>query len=177
MVDVNLQVWGDDWAEPLDHLTATMSLPGLAAPGEVFVWGHPATVAGTTNLGTDRVQPSLEASNIPPGQFVEMRVMFPRRLLTSTAGATVIDGQPRSGHHRRGGTGGGCRPPPGRPDRALVIGLGAVDLRPRRDRVAYIYFRYGREPRVDYDREYEQEPPTDLPPAEVGAAPHPGPDR
>ena len=27
----------------------------------------------------------------------------------------------------------------------------------------------GREPQVDYDREYEQEPPTDLPPAEVGA--------
>ena len=32
-----------------------------------------------------------------------------------------------------------------------------------------VYFRYGKEPAVDYDREYEQEPPTDLKPAEVGA--------
>ncbi len=32
-----------------------------------------------------------------------------------------------------------------------------------------VYLRYGREPRVDYDREYEQEPPTELSPAEVGA--------
>ena len=35
--------------------------------------------------------------------------------------------------------------------------------------VIYIYLRYGKEPRVAYDREYEQEPPSDLPPAEVGA--------
>ncbi|MGH8927989.1 MAG: DUF2207 domain-containing protein [Acidimicrobiia bacterium] len=32
VVDVNLQVWGDEWGEPLDRLTATMSLPPGAAP-------------------------------------------------------------------------------------------------------------------------------------------------
>jgi uncharacterized membrane protein len=32
-----------------------------------------------------------------------------------------------------------------------------------------IYLRYGREPKVDYDRKYEQEPPTDHSPAVVGA--------
>ena len=41
---------------------------------------------------------------------------------------------------------------------ALSLGVGSL-----------VYFRYGREPKVDYDREYEQEPPTDLKPAEVGA--------
>jgi uncharacterized membrane protein len=97
-----------------------------------------------------------------------MRVVFPRRLLTSTSGATVIEGnrgsdiiaeeeQAAAADRRRAGL-----------IRALVIGLGLLTFGPGLIGVIYIYFRYGREPRIDYDREYEQEPPTDLPPAEVG---------
>ncbi|MGH9895787.1 MAG: DUF2207 family protein, partial [bacterium] len=54
--------------------------------------------------------------------------------------------------------------------RAAVIGLGLLTFLPGLLGVAYIYFRYGREPGLSgYDREYEQEPPSELPPAEVGA--------
>ena len=54
--------------------------------------------------------------------------------------------------------------------RAAVIGLGLLTFLPGLVGVAYIYLRYGREPGLaGYDREYEQEPPSELPPAEVGA--------
>ncbi|MEX0699912.1 MAG: DUF2207 domain-containing protein, partial [Acidimicrobiia bacterium] len=169
VVDVYLQVWGDEWKEPLDQLTASMTLPGPAVPGDALVWGHPASVAGSTSLGSDQARPTLEASNIPPGQFVEMRVVFPRTLLTSTTGAAVIQGDRLEdirneelelveADQRRAGL-----------VRALAIGLLALIFLPGLIGVIYIYFRYGREPAITYDREYEQEPPSDLPPAEVGA--------
>ncbi|HJR86114.1 MAG TPA: DUF2207 domain-containing protein, partial [Acidimicrobiia bacterium] len=170
VVDVYLQIWGDEWETTLDQLTASMQLPGPAGTGDVYIWGHPASVTGSTSLGADGIRPSLVAENVPPGQFVEMRVVFPRELLSSTAGATVIGGNrladilaeeeaEAARDRRRAGL-----------IRAAVIGLGLLTFLPGLIGVAYIYFRYGREPAVPgYDREYEQEPPTELPPAEVGA--------
>ena len=169
VVDVNLQVWGDQWPVGLDRLNARMVLPAGAVPGEVLVWGHPYGVDGSTSLGGDGVSPTLEARNIPAEQWVEMRVVFPRRLLTSGTGALVVSGdgldrilaeeqafaadaEAAAAAARTGAlVGAGLM-------LVLVLGLGGL-----------VYLRYGREPRVDYDREYEQEPPSELTPAEVGA--------
>ncbi|MDH4308264.1 MAG: DUF2207 domain-containing protein, partial [Acidimicrobiia bacterium] len=92
VVDVNWKVWGEEWEVDLVSLTASMALPGQAAEQDVRVWGHPASVRGTVDLGPDGVSPRLEASLVPAGQFTEMRVVFPRSILSSTAGATVIEG-------------------------------------------------------------------------------------
>ena len=169
VVDVFLQVWGEEWDSSLDQLSASMQLPGQLSTGEVLIWGHPSSVAGETSLGADGIRPTLTASNVPSGQFVEMRVVFPRPLLTSTAGASVVSGdrladiraeedaeiardQCRAGLVRAG-----------------LLALTALTFLPGLLGALFIYFRYGREPRPNYDREYEQEPPSDLPPAEVGA--------
>ncbi|HDL50356.1 MAG TPA: DUF2207 domain-containing protein, partial [Actinobacteria bacterium] len=166
VVDINLQVWGDQWKGGLDSLTATMTLPDT--PSDVRVWGHPASVNGTTSLGADGASPALEASGIPAQQFVEMRVVFPRSALTSISGATEIagDGLPRilteeeaeAARASRDRTAG----------RLLAIALVVITFVPALSAVAWLYLRYGREPRVAYDREYEQEPPSDDPPVIVG---------
>ncbi len=70
-----------------------MVLPGEAEKGAVKVFGHPASVSGKTSLSPDKISPRLVASDVPPGQFVEMRVVFPRELLTSTSGAKVEPGE------------------------------------------------------------------------------------
>src|SRR5215210_4506275 len=89
VVDVYWQVWGDEWGEPLGSLEATLVLPGGAGEGDsVKVFGHPSSVSGKTSLGPDKGSPTLIASDVPAGQFVEMRVVFPRELLSST-GARV----------------------------------------------------------------------------------------
>ena len=54
------------------------------------VWGHPAWVRGEVRK-TPRAA-LLQAFDVPPKQFVELRTVFPRSLLQSTAGARVVDG-------------------------------------------------------------------------------------
>ena len=92
VVDVYWQAWGEEWQEPLGSLVATMTLPGDPRKGEVKVFGHPASVNGQTSLGPDKASPTLVAIDVPAEQFVEMRVVFPRELLSSTGGATVRQG-------------------------------------------------------------------------------------
>jgi uncharacterized membrane protein len=183
VVDVYWQVWGDEWQEPLGSLEATMALPGDASKGEVKVFGHPASVSGKTSLGPDgippdgippdgispdRVSPTLVASDVPAGQFVEMRVVFPRELLSSTGGARVEPGdglqeimdeeaaEARS-EARRAWL---MRLQPLFGLLLVVVSVGAM---------AFVYLRYGREPKVDYAERYEREPPTNDPPAVIGA--------
>ncbi|MDH3517530.1 MAG: DUF2207 domain-containing protein, partial [Acidimicrobiia bacterium] len=169
VVDVNLQVWGDQWAVGLDRLEARMHLPGSPAQGEVLVWGHPFGVEGSISLGDGGVSPFLQASGISPEQWVEMRVVFPRRILEAVSGATVAGGAGLPVILDEETAFAGDAEEAARATRvglawgvaiaiSIVLGLGGLT-----------YFRFGREPRIEYDREYEQEPPSDLSPAEVGA--------
>jgi uncharacterized membrane protein len=177
VVDVNLKVWGDQWPVGLSTLGASVALPGEAQGPRYRVWGHPRRVEGTVER-----RPTvslLTASNVPPKQFVEMRVVFPRRLVSSTAGARVV--------HRPGLASIVAE------EQAVVDRYengrrkvrDALDHLPRT--IAYllllavgpalllillVWLVYGREPRTGYDREYEQEPPTNLPPALVPALLH-----
>jgi uncharacterized membrane protein len=84
-IDVYWQVWGDQWDFGLDHLTATFTDPALeprpdggeATPeSPSAIWGHPREVEGRDFLepGVARI----EADDILPKQFVEMRVLVPR---------------------------------------------------------------------------------------------------
>ena len=67
VVDVNLKVWGDQWAEPLDRLVAVET-----APGKILrAWGHPVWVRGDVELTGTRA--TLRAVAVPAHQFVELR--------------------------------------------------------------------------------------------------------
>lgn len=169
VVDVNYQVWGGNWAVGVDNLRAEIILPDGAQPDDVRVWGHPYAVAGTTSPGTDRISPSLEASSIPPEQFVELRAVFPASLLASTSGATVIpeDGLESILAEERQFAEDASAAAAARRTALIVAVVLALVLILGVGGAFYWYF--GREPEPDYDREYEQEPPSDLTPAEVGA--------
>ena len=103
VVDVNLQVWGDEWPVAVSDLRAEMELPRpIALTGTRYrVWGAPEWVRGVVDR--TRTGTTLRAVNVPSGQFVEMRTVFPRRLLTSTRGARVVDGNGFAGDRRRAG--------------------------------------------------------------------------
>jgi uncharacterized membrane protein len=167
IVDVEFQVWGGEWEVPVQRVTATLSLPSGLSEGDVLIWGHPRTVDGTVSLGDDGISPSLQTGRVPAGQFVEIRVLIPRSTLTSTASATVIDGSGLDdivAEENRDARVEQLR------SRAIAIltfiGVLALFL-PATLATAIIFWRYGREPRVAYDREYEQEPPSDDPPAMI----------
>ena len=86
VVDVNLQVWGDEWEVGLDQLTAAM-----IAPGDVLrAWGHPVGVRGDVTIDGPRVD--LRAERIPAASSSSCARVVPRRFFTSTAGMQVVDG-------------------------------------------------------------------------------------
>ncbi|MDQ3781965.1 MAG: DUF2207 domain-containing protein, partial [Actinomycetota bacterium] len=166
VVDVNLQVWGEEWDTGVDRLTATFTYPGAVAAGEVRVFGHPSTVAGETSLGADGLTPTLSASDVPTRQFVEMRVVLPRAVLTSTDGASVIAGDGLAGILDEEAAEADRANSERRADRGSLFTLaGLLALVP--NTLFGGYLRFGREPRVAYDREYEQSPPSEHGPAMV----------
>ena len=168
VVDVNLKIWGDEWETGLGRLTGT-----LHAPGEIErAWGHPVSVRGDVTLDGRRA--TLRALDIPAGQFVELRALVPRRFFTSTDGMKVEEGlglekivaEERADaaayeHDQK------------KIDDALhnlrrtVTILLALALLPALVLMMFVWGRYGRERATGYDREYEQEPPTDTEPALV----------
>src|SRR5690606_34997661 len=168
-VDVDLQVWGPEWTVSLQNLSATMAIPSGAAEGEVLIWGLADGIDGEVSLGGSGVEPTLVARNIPPGRFVEMRVAFPRRLLLSDAGGTIMQGEGLPFIQEQEETfRAATEERRSRTRFALLTGV-AMAILPGLAAGLAVYFRYGKEPKTDYDREYEQEPPDGLPPAEVSA--------
>ena len=169
VADLQFQVWGHDWAVRADEVRSRVTLPTGAGEGDVRVFGHPYGVDGETSLGPDGISPDLVARSVPANQEVVIRVLFPPDLLESTQGVTLVAGagldvildQEEHFAEEANDTRAAAR-------NGVILGSlafaclvgGAGGL---------VYLRYGREPRTGYDREYEQQPPSDLTPAEVGA--------
>ncbi len=158
VIDVNLQVWGDQWPVGVDEVTARVHVPGAPQAGDVYVWGHPYGIDGSTTLGDDGVSPSLTARNVPSETWVELRSVFPSSLVGSTAGARNSSGDGLESIRAEETLFAEQSEAESRAARsgffigivaavALAVGLGLAT-----------YLRYGREPRIDYDLDYEHEP-------------------
>ncbi|MGH3142074.1 MAG: DUF2207 family protein, partial [Gaiellales bacterium] len=174
VVDVNLKVWGDHWPVAIYDLRAEMELPRpIALTGTRYrVWGAPQWVHGVVERS--RTGTSLRAANVAAGQFVEMRTVFPRRLLTSTRGARVVDGNGFATIVARQTKRAedydddreklqDARDNLGR----TMLTLSAFAFAPALAVMFVIWLLFGRERGTSYDREYEQEPPSDEAPAIV----------
>ena len=173
VVDVDLQVWGGEWKTSLSRLSATMQLPGPTQLGPRYrVYGHPRWVNGVT--ARFPTQATLQAVDVPAHQFVELRVVFPRSLLTSTAGAKVVAGpglakiQAQETADEQSYLDNQAQIDDAKHHALRTAGyLLAIGLAPALLIIGLIWLVFGRERKVDYDREYEQEPPTDSQPALV----------
>ena len=137
-------------------------------------WGHPVYVRGDVQLAGAKVL--LRALDVPAGQFVELRTVIPRgrvHLDRRDAGRRPATASRRSSPRRR------PTPPRSRRDHerienakqhpwryaALPAPARARSRRSSSSRA--VFWFYGRELKTGYDREYEQEPPTETEPALV----------
>ena len=168
VVDVNLKVWGDEWEQSLGRLTATMSGPGRV----LRAWGKPVWVRGDVTIAGSRSL--LRAVDVGAGQFVELRTLYPRERVHLDCGDA------RRGRHRarRDRRGGAADAEAYEQDRERIDSLKDNFLRtalivlalavvPALLVITAVFWLLGRERRTGYDREYEQEPPTDTEPALV----------
>ncbi|MBM3668077.1 MAG: DUF2207 domain-containing protein [Actinobacteria bacterium] len=97
LLDLEWQVWGDQWDFDLGKLVATVRDPALrphegpATPeNPSAVWGKPRDVEGRDFLEPGEAR--LEAEDVSDHQFVEMRVLIPR-----TPGQDVSAARPGKG--------------------------------------------------------------------------------
>ena len=168
VVDVNLKVWGDQWAEPLSRLVAIESAPGMI----LQAWGKPVWVRGDVELVGRRA--TLRAVDVPAHQFVELRTLIPRAAFSSTPGMKVVPGQcvdrivaeelaDAERYERDRDRIDALKDHPIRTG-LVVLALATI---PALLVIAAVFWLLGRERRTGYDREYEQEPPTDTEPALV----------
>jgi uncharacterized membrane protein len=173
VVDVNLKVWGDEWDVRLESLDASLFLPRpLPAGSDVLVWGHPVFVRGEVQRFATSAH--LRAQRVPAGQFVELRVVFPRDLLESVEGARVERGNGLAAivDEERADAARFERDRERIDDAVDHIGrtlaiLLALAFLPAAAVMGATWWFFGRERRTGYDREYEQEPPSELEPALV----------
>jgi uncharacterized membrane protein len=92
VIDVGWAVWGDQWGFDLDELRSSLADPRLDPDDPLYrVWGHPRSVEGETVRGDGAA--TLEASDVPDGTAVEMRVTVPRTPGTNVSGARIVEGE------------------------------------------------------------------------------------
>src|SRR3989338_1517758 len=161
VAEFNWKVWGDSWEEPLGKLSGSYMLPeAVKSPKDVYSWGHP-NLNGKIGMAPDNLQLLFEVLDVPARQWVEVRVVFPRSVLSSTGGAKVMQGrglEKISGEEQAFGA----------LDAWLPLLLYSLPLLLILVFVA-LWWRYGRDPLVPFDAEYEREIPADYGPALVKA--------
>ena len=153
------KLWGEDWDVGTNVLTAIIHLPGNK---DNVYFLNPQEYNSTSYMNNDTI--SLTSTSIPSGEFYELLVLMPLDDFDDAPYAKHVNenGKEKIMHNLEGSVN----------ERNfwntsyLVLGLLSL-ISPI---VAiFIYFKFGREPRVDYDGIYERELPTNDPPAMVNA--------
>ncbi|MBN2488456.1 MAG: DUF2207 domain-containing protein [Methanosarcinaceae archaeon] len=159
--EFHYKLWGEEWEKPLTELTATISFP--AGEGDdIQYWLHPNDYTRQSHLEESVI--NIETGKIPSESWYEIRTVFPRIIspdpnfvsIENENGLEKILAIEKKYESDQGIV---------KIIYYLTILLAAtVLLFP-----FYIYFKYGREPNIDYSALYERELPTDSKPAVVNA--------
>ncbi len=153
------KLWGEEWDVGINSLSAVVHLPGNK---DISYFLNPQEYNSSSSLINDTI--SLTSKSIPSGEFYELLVLMP---LDDFDNATYAKHVNENGRNQilknlddsvNGRNFWNTS--------YLVLGLLSL-ISPIA--AIFIYLRYGREPKVDYDGIYEREPPTDDPPAMVNA--------
>ena len=166
---MNLKVWGDEWDVGLGKLTATLDAPGKV----VRAWGHPVWVRGDVQLAGERVAaararragaPVRRAARARPALGVHLDGRDARRPRATGSRSSRARSAPTRRRTSATTTASSTRSGTRGSTSLYVLLLGLV---PALLVVLVVYLIFGRERSTGYDREYEQEPPTDTEPALV----------
>ncbi len=166
------KVWGGDWAVSLPALWVEVTLPApIEVKEDVAYWLHPK-VEGRIGISKDFRKIIAYAGDIPARQWVEVRVVFPRAYLSNPDPAKVISiaglgkekvlREEQSWEEREA-----------RKQRLLkILAAASWPVAATLFLIGLIipirtYLRYGREPKIQYERDYEQEVPEEVSPAQA----------
>lgn len=153
------KLWGDEWDVGVGSLTAIVNLPGNE---NNTYYLNPEEYTYSSDLDGDTI--TAETTHIPKGELYELLVLMPLSDFDDATYAKHVDQNGRdmimknledsiSGRNFWNTA-------------FLILGLLAI-LSPIG--AAITYFKYGKEPKVDYDGIYERDLPTNDPPEVINA--------
>lgn len=159
--EFHYKLWGEEWDKPLENLRASIAFP-VENESKLQYWIHPTRYTAGANVENNVI--NLEANEIPVNQWYEIRVVFPRiaspnpnfvKIDNAEGLKTILDIEKE--YQERGSILKSIY------YATILFGLFALAF------PLFIYFKYGREPKIDYTGIYEREPPTASKPAVVNA--------
>ncbi|KKH99448.1 hypothetical protein EO95_06180 [Methanosarcina sp. 1.H.T.1A.1] len=159
--EFHYKLWGEEWEKPLGSLEGSIKLP-VENENEIQYWIHPTGYTQDASLEQNVL--NLKTSEIPSNKWYEIRVVFPR-IESPNSSLVQVDNEAglekiksiENEYEMKGWILKGLY------NLAIVFAVFALAF------PFIIYFRYGREPKIDYEAIYEREPPTDSSPAVVNA--------
>jgi len=159
--EFHYKLWGEEWEKSLGNLKGSITLP-VENESEIQYWIHPADY--TQNVSVEKNTLYLRTGEIPSYRWYEIRVVFPR-IESPNSSIVQIDNSEglkeitaiENEYQRKVSILNSLY--------GLTVLFALIYLA-----VPFlIYFKYGREPKIDYEAVYEREPPTDSKPAIVNA--------
>jgi len=159
--EFHYKLWGEEWEKPLASLKGSITLP-VKNESEIQYWIHPTGYTQEANVEHNVI--NLRTTEIPSNQWYEIRVAFPRISSPNSSLVQVDDeeglGKIKSIENEYETRGSFLKNLYNFTIAFAFLALAFPFL---------VYFRYGREPKIDYDAIYERDPPTDSRPAVVNA--------
>ena len=159
IASLQYKLWGEEWDTDVKKLIADIHLPG---DKDNLYYSNPEYYNLSDSIDGNTIH--LETKDIPKGEFYELQVLMPlddfknadyAKHVNKDAKDEIIQKQ---ADYKGGVSFWGT----------VFNTLSALCLLSPLSLV-YVYLRYGREPKVDYNGIYERELPTDDPPAVVNA--------
>jgi uncharacterized membrane protein len=159
--EFHYKLWGEEWKKPLGSLRGSIVLP-VENESELRYWIHPTDY--TQDASVEHNVINIRTNEIPSYQWYEIRVAFPRIESPNSSLVQIDDAEGlkeilaiENEYQKKG---------------SILKNLYYLTILFALFVLAvpfFIYLRYGREPKIDYEAIYEREPPTDSRPAVVNA--------
>ena len=159
VAELQYMSWGSEWESKVDSLKTFIKIPGSCS--ECEYWNNPDTYV-TGSRWNDNNELETVAENIPERTNFEQRIIMPKSYIKSTENAEVIavdaKAQIEKDQEKYAQKQSNKKITP-----LILLGIiGMIMLLP-----AGVYLLFGREPKTDYNREYEYDLPTKSTPVEV----------
>ncbi|WP_321423089.1 DUF2207 domain-containing protein [uncultured Methanobacterium sp.] len=165
IVELQYKLVGEGWDVPIGQLNAKIHVPSSDG---VKYWLNPPYYAKNSSWQGNTLEVSSES--IPSGDYFEVRMVLPKSQFSSNpTNGTIINQdalnqieQIQTAYQNQLNF------------NSMLYSILAVLMILSLFVPLIIYYRYGREPKIDYQAEYERDIPTDDPPALVNAICGPG---
>ncbi|MBQ6218955.1 MAG: DUF2207 domain-containing protein [Methanosphaera sp.] len=150
--------WGDSWDSKVGTLKTFITIPGSSSDTEY--WNNPPIYVTSSKWNGNVLE--TVAEDIPSHKTFEQRILMPKSYIKSTENANVINIDAKSQIEQDQKKYAEDLDFQGSLTSILSDIMGLLMIVP-----AIIYVIFGREPKIDYNAEYEHELPTNSKPIEV----------